>query len=210
MLFFYHIFCSGNNEGFCFYFGKFFRLHIRIVYHQTECFGIQSCGITFSCKFLCNLITYFNGNLRGAFYPLRIQIGAIQNQSIDSIRKLNSKNHSDISAIRKPKQMCFFYLVFIHETKQVISKLAYSKGLIASRCFAVTSCVQCIYMIQLRERVDLSLKVAAILSVSMKQNKRFPGSFFYEIVIDVYSFHFVQTNIPIHSDLSFYDYIISA
>ena len=55
----------------------------------------------------------------------------------------------------------------------------------------------------LRERVDLSLKVAAILSVSMKQNKRFPSSFFYEIVIDVYSFHFVQTNIPIHSDFSF-------
>ena len=88
------------------------------------------------------------------------------------------------------KQMSLFNTMAIHEAQQVISKLAYRKGLVASGRFPMATGINRIHMIPLGKYIDLSLEVFAVLSISMEKNKRIPVTFFYVIVLNIHSFSF--------------------
>lgn len=80
-----------------------------------------------------------------------------------------------------------FNVVFVHKVKEIVRKLAYCKGFVSSRSFAVSPCIQGIYLILFSKHVQLVFKIGAVFSIAMKQNDRIPLSLFNIEMFDIHS-----------------------
>ena len=126
----------------------------------------------------CDPVSDFYRDLSGSFYTICVQVCSVQDQMVYPFRVSDCKYHCDVAAIRKSEQIGSFNVVLVHKVKEIVRKLAYSKGFVSSRSFAVSPCIQGIYLILFSKHVQLVFKIGAVFSIAMKQNDRIPLSLF--------------------------------
>ena len=76
--------------------------------------------------------------------------------------------------------------VFIHEIQQILLKLPYCERPAPSRRFSMSAGVDRIYVIVPGKLTDLPLEIAAVLSVSVKQDDRIALALFYEKMLNIH------------------------
>lgn len=76
-------------------------------------------------------------------------------------------------------------MVLVHEVKEIVSKLAYCKRAVSSRSFAVSLCIQGIYLVLFSKHIYLVFKTGTVFAIPVKQNDRIPLSLFNKEMFDI-------------------------